>query len=139
MKKSKIFIIIVFSFVLVAEGYARGDIQSSLAIQSAGRWLQTLDQKEFVSAAKLTSSVFNSENGKAEADYLVATRRPFGRVIGRTLVKSEAFDRLPGLKQGQYQVLLFKTIFVNKTLGYETVNLHLDKDAKWRVSGYYIR
>ena len=46
---------------------------------------------------------------------------------------------LPGAPDGQYVVIQFKSSFTNKKTTIETVTPMLDKDGKWRVSGYYIK
>ena len=46
---------------------------------------------------------------------------------------------IPGAPDGEYVVIQFKTSFENKKSGIETVTPMLDKDGKWRVSGYYIK
>ena len=46
---------------------------------------------------------------------------------------------LPGAPDGEYVVLQFDTSFANKKEAVETVTPMLDKDGKWKVSGYYIK
>ncbi|MEW6571079.1 MAG: DUF4019 domain-containing protein [Nitrospirota bacterium] len=46
---------------------------------------------------------------------------------------------LPGAPDGEYVVLRYKTVFENKKSSIEIVTPMLDKDGKWRVSGYYIK
>jgi hypothetical protein len=46
---------------------------------------------------------------------------------------------LPGAPDGEYVVIQFGTSFENKKTAIETVTPMLDKDGKWRVSGYYIK
>lgn len=46
---------------------------------------------------------------------------------------------LPGAPDGKYVVIQYDTSFENKKAAVETVTPMLDKDGKWRVSGYYIK
>ncbi len=46
---------------------------------------------------------------------------------------------VPGAPDGEYVVIQFDTSFQNKKSAIETVTPMLDKDGKWRVSGYYIK
>jgi hypothetical protein len=46
---------------------------------------------------------------------------------------------LPGAPDGEYVVIQFMSSFENKRFAIETVTPMKDKDAKWRVSGYYMR
>ena len=55
-------------------------------------------------------------------------------------VKSKQYaTSLPGAPDGQYVVIQYKTAFENKKAGVETITPMLDKDKKWRVSGYFIK
>jgi len=60
-------------------------------------------------------------------------------MIARQLDSKEYTTSLPGAPAGQYVVLHYKTAFANKKSAVETVIPLLDKDKKWRVSGYYIK
>ncbi len=46
---------------------------------------------------------------------------------------------LPGAPDGEYVVISYETSFTNKKSAIETVTPMLDKDGKWRVSGYFIK
>jgi hypothetical protein len=46
---------------------------------------------------------------------------------------------LPGAPDGRYVVIQYKTSFENKSSATETVTPMLDRDQKWRVSGYFIK
>jgi hypothetical protein len=46
---------------------------------------------------------------------------------------------LPGAPDGKYVVVQFDTSFQRKKSALETVTPMMEKDGKWRVSGYYIK
>jgi hypothetical protein len=46
---------------------------------------------------------------------------------------------LAGAPDGEYVVIQYETSFENKKSSIETVTPMLDKDGKWRVSGYYVK
>jgi hypothetical protein len=70
---------------------------------------------------------------------LQAVRKPLGKLIYRN-VKSKIYKTsLPGAPEGECVVIRFETSFENKKSAMETVTPMMDTDAKWRVSGYYIR
>ena len=55
-------------------------------------------------------------------------------------IKSTTYTKtLPGAPDGEYVVLRYDTSFENKNSAVETVTPMLDKDGKWRVSGYFIK
>ena len=68
-----------------------------------------------------------------------AARKPLGAVKSRELQTKRFTRRLPAAPDGQYVVLEYKTSFDRKAEAIETVTPMLDKDKKWRVSGYFVR
>jgi hypothetical protein len=59
--------------------------------------------------------------------------------VARKLKSKQYTKTLPGLPDGEYVVIQYETMFEKKQSAIETVTPMLDKDGKWRVSGYYIR
>ena len=70
---------------------------------------------------------------------VAAARQPLGKVLSRTLNFARYMTSLPGAPDGQYVVLKYNTSFENKKSATETIAPALDKNGKWRVSGYYIK
>ncbi len=67
-----------------------------------------------------------------------AARKPLGKLFSRKVLTKVYKSSLPGAPDGEYVVVQFETSFENKKMAIETVTPMLDKDGKWRVSGYYI-
>ena len=68
-----------------------------------------------------------------------AARKPLGKMKSREVKSKDYRTSLPGAPDGKYVVIQFETSFENKTAAIETITPMLDKDGKWRVSGYFIR
>jgi hypothetical protein len=66
-------------------------------------------------------------------------RKPLGKVIKRNVKSKQYTTSLPSVPDGEYVVIQYETSFENKESSIETVTPMLDKDGKWRVSGYYIK
>ena len=47
--------------------------------------------------------------------------------------------QLPGAPDGKYVVIQYQAAFENKATAVETITPMLDKDGRWRISGYFIR
>lgn len=60
-------------------------------------------------------------------------------MMSRELKSKQYATSLPGAPDGEYVVIQFKTAFENKKSVVETITPMLDKDKKWRVSGYFIK
>jgi hypothetical protein len=72
-------------------------------------------------------------------DHETAARTPLGKLVSREFTSAQYASSLPGAPDGEYVVIQFATAFENKAASVETVTPMMDKDGKWRVSGYYIR
>jgi hypothetical protein len=70
---------------------------------------------------------------------LQAVRKPLGKLITRKIKTKTYKTSLPGAPDGDYVVIQFETSFEHKKSAIETVTPLMDKDGKWRVSGYYIK
>jgi hypothetical protein len=66
-------------------------------------------------------------------------RKPLGRLVSRKVQSTLYKTSLPGAPDGKYVVITFETAFENKASAVETVTPMLEKDGKWRVSGYFIK
>jgi hypothetical protein len=60
-------------------------------------------------------------------------------MVARELKSKQYTKTLPGAPDGEYVVIQYKTTFENKKSAIETVIPMLEKDGRWRVSGYYIK
>ena len=62
-----------------------------------------------------------------------------GKNISRKLKSKSYSTSLPGAPDGEYVVIQFEASFENKKSAIETITPMLDKDGKWRVSGYFMK
>jgi len=68
-----------------------------------------------------------------------ASRDPLGAMVSRKLKSATYAKTLPGAPDGEYVVIQYETSFEHKQSAVETITPMLDKDGKWRVSGYFIK
>jgi hypothetical protein len=110
------------------------------ALPSAEAWLTLVDEGKYADSWNEAAAYFKGAVKKEKwEEMLKAVRKPLGEVISRE-VKSESYHTsLPGAPDGEYVVIQFETSFENKKSAIETVTPMLDKDGKWRVSGYFIK
>jgi hypothetical protein len=62
-----------------------------------------------------------------------------GKLLSRKLKSATYKTTMPGAPDGEYVVIQYDSSFEHKQAAVETVTPMLDKDGKWRVSGYYIK
>ena len=119
---------------------AAQDDAVTLADASAQAWLALVDAGSFAESWDEAADYFKSAIKKEKwVETLQAVRTPLGKMVSRTLSSKQYANSLPGVPDGEYVVLQYHTTFENKQKSIETVTPMLDKDGKWRVSGYYIK
>jgi uncharacterized protein DUF4019 len=136
-------IIAILAVICAAEvSTAKPDYQQAVqqATRAADSWLKLVDAGDYTQSYNDASIFFKS---RVTEDAWVATvgavRKPFGDLLSRKLKNAQYATSLPGAPDGEYVVIQYDTSFANKKAAVETVTPMLDKDGKWRVSGYFIK
>ena len=110
------------------------------AIKASDAWLILVDSGQYAESWETTAEYFKKALNKEQwGRTLNAVRTPLGKVIKRQVKSKQYATSLPGAPDGEYVVIQYETSFANKKSSIETVTPMLDKDGKWRVSGYYIK
>jgi len=110
------------------------------AIESSDAWLKLIDNGLYTKSWETSAELFKKAISKEQWNQsLNAVRRPLGEVIKRDVKSKQYMTSLPGAPDGEYVVIQYDTSFENKKSAIETITPMLDKDGKWRVSGYYIK
>lgn len=110
------------------------------AIESAQAWLKLVDSEKYADSWDKAAEYFKSAISKDGWQQTIqAVRKPLGKTISRKLKSQQYTTSLPGAPDGKYVVIQYNTVFENKKSAIETITPMLDKDGKWRVSGYYIK
>jgi len=110
------------------------------ALEAARIWLELIDGGKYSegwdeSVGHLKALVSKEDWSKR----LQGARQPLGKMISREAKSTHYTMPAPGAPDGQYVIIQYETSFENKKTAVETVMPMVDKDGKWRVSGYYIR
>lgn len=110
------------------------------AVSAAEKWISLIDEGKYAESWKESAEYFKNALKLEQWEQTVqAVRRPLGKLVSRK-VKSTAYKTaLPGAPDGEYVVIEFETVFEHKKAAVETVTPMMDKDGKWRVSGYFIK
>lgn len=120
---------------LMADAKAEAEAQ-----KAAETWLVLVDAGKYAESWKTAASYFQNAVTKQKWEHTIAAvRQPLGNLVSRKLKSAEYATSLPGAPDGQYVVLQFDSSFADKKQAVETVTPMLDKDGKWKVSGYYIK
>src|ERR1700722_17585100 len=111
-----------------------------LAQQSSESWLALVDSGKYAESWRECAQTFQAAVTKEQwQSGLRATRDPLGKLLSRKLKAATYSQTLAGAPDGEYVVIQYESSFERKQAAVETVTPMLDKDGKWRVSGYYIK
>ena len=110
------------------------------ALEASDTWLKLSDSGRYSESWKTAAELFRNAISKEQwSQSLNAVRKPLGKVIKRSLKSKQYATSLPGAPDGDYVVIQYETFFEKKKTAIEIVTPMLEKDGKWRVSGYYIK
>ncbi len=131
-----------FSLLLVAQQQVNSIAQSSKedqAVAAAQAWLALIDQGKYEESWKEAASVFKKATTAAGWSSMVRPiRTQLGKCNSRTVKSKQYMTQVPGAPAGEYVIVEFNASFANKPAAVERVTPMLDKDGKWRVSGYFM-
>jgi opacity protein-like surface antigen len=133
-------LLVVVLLILAVPAVAANIEKEKAAVVSAEKWLGMVDTGKYAEswqeAAEFFRTAVNQEQWKQS---LQGVRKPLGKLVTRKLKTRTYATSLPGAPDGEYVVIEFETSFEHKRSAIETVTPMMDKDGKWRVSGYYIK
>ena len=124
------------------EGISKSNLNAKkAAVKSAQEWLELVDSEKYMKSWKEAAQYFKSAiiKSKWEGAMRAVRKPPLGKIVFRELKSQQYATSLPGAPDGEYVVIQYKTSFENKRSAIETITPMIDKDGKWRVSGYYIK
>jgi hypothetical protein len=134
---SVIFIGLLFAGVTGSAAESENEKSAAFAVEKR---LTLVDEMKYAESWKEASEYFkNSVNEEQWEQSVQAFRQPLGRLGSRKIKNKVCKTALPGAPDGEYVVIQFETVFANKKAAIETVTTMIDKDGKWRVSGYFIK
>jgi hypothetical protein len=105
---------------------------------AASKWLNLVDDGDYEEAFEWEAQDFRmSRTQKQFVRYMQARRQPFGHTLSRTLIGAASVHKLVGLPDGNYESIIFKTVFEHKSATAERVIL-VKQPVGWRVIDYRI-
>jgi len=137
--------VVVITLLALICGYTASIAQDhqkekEAAISAAKEWLTLIDEQKYAESWKDAAELFRNAIPQESWTVTVqSVRKPFGRTVGRELLSGTYRTTLPGAPDGEYVVIQFKTTFDNNVSATETITPSLDREGKWRVSGYFIK
>ena len=140
MKKLILSLLLTAAVICTGAKSADNSKAEKAAAEAAKKWLALVDTGKYLESWEQAAQFFKVAVTKEKwIKAMEAARKSFGKNISRKLKSSRYYTKLPGAPDGKYVVIQFQASFKNKKSAIETITPMLDKDGKWRVSGYYIK
>jgi hypothetical protein len=128
---------LIFSGISALESNSK---KEAAALFAAKNWLALVDSEKYAESWKEANEYFkHTVQPQLWVESMKALRKPFGKLISRTVNTKVYKTALPGSPDGEYVVIQFKTSFEKVKTAVETVTSMMSKDGVWRVAGYYIK
>jgi len=119
---------------------ADNSAKENAAVEAAKTWLGVVDGGNYGQSWKDAAAYFKVNIPQANWEKMLkGVRGPLGKVISRKVKSKTYATSVPGGPDGEYVVIQFTTSFEKKKSAVETVTPTLEKDGKWRVSGYFVQ
>lgn len=139
MKRAALMVLVI-GLACAALARAQDEDKTKVAEAAAESWLKLVDAGSYGQSWDEAASTFKTSITKKDWEQrLKGVRDPLGAVTSRKVKAAKYMTHLPGAPDGEYVVIQYDASFANKKEPVETVTPMLDKDGKWRVTGYYIR
>jgi hypothetical protein len=124
-----------------ANTWARAQTPANTAAQEAAEhWLALVDAAKYGESWDESASILkNTTSRKDWMAYLKEKREHLGKVASRKLLKADPLKNVPGMPQGQFLGMQYRTSFEKLKSAVEVVVPVLDKDGQWRVSEYIVQ
>jgi hypothetical protein len=115
------------------------DPRATTAQKVARSWLEMADHGDAAGSWRAAGKKFqNAITADRWTESLGQVRPPLGELVERTVMSTQLTKQIPGVPDGDYALLEFRTSFAKKTNSRETVTLEHEAPDTWRVIGYYI-
>jgi hypothetical protein len=132
-----VILVLIFSAIPLVAGNSE---KEDAAVKAAENWLAIVDSEKYAESWKETAEYFkNKVKQEFWEQRIQGVRKPLGRLISRKVKTTTYTTTMMGAPDGEYVVIKFETSFENKKTAIETITPMVDKDGRWRVSGYFIR
>lgn len=132
--------IIVFASILWLTPHLSGAADAKPHSDTGLAWLHLIDQQQFDQSWDQASPFLKSHITKDQwAATLREKRLPLGHITARDHATSEYRYHIPGIGDGTFQVIVYRTHFGNQTKMDETLILSRENNDQWRPIGYYLK
>lgn len=133
-------LLLLAASALVALPAVSQDARETMVQRVARDWLALIDRGDYAASWKAAGAKFRlAITPERWSEAAAAVRGPLGPLSQRSMLKTTFTRSFPGVPDGDYALIVFRTSFDKKSEGDETVTLEREADGEWHVVGYFIR
>lgn len=120
--------------------HAAGEAGAIEQAKAAARaWLAVADREDYIRTWQQAASVLRRSTSQYDwVTLAVDLRSPLGALKQRELQGASYATQLPGLPDGEYVILQYRSDFEHQDDATETVTPMRDSDGQWRVVSYFV-
>jgi hypothetical protein len=139
MKRMIIFVVAIVILLLAAASWAANTEKDKAAVTVADKWLMLIDTGKYSESWKEANEYFRKSITQDQWEKTVrSVKINTGKVISRKLKNKIDKKPLPSEPRGKYLIIQYATSFQNRKSVTEEVAVMLEKNGRWKVSGYHL-
>jgi hypothetical protein len=110
------------------------------ATAAAREWLSAVDAGQYGQSWDEAAVIFKQRLTKTQWERAVGdVRKQIGALKTREVESTRPAHHLPGVPDGDYVVIVYRSSFVGAPAATETITPMRDADGHWRVAGYFVK
>lgn len=110
------------------------------AIAASREWLSVVDAGQYGQSWDEAAALFKQHISKSQWERAVGdVRKQTGALKTREFESAQSAHQLPGVPDGDYVVIVYRSSFAAAPVATETVTPMRDADGHWRVAGYLVK
>ncbi|HEX5123594.1 MAG TPA: DUF4019 domain-containing protein [Rhodanobacteraceae bacterium] len=134
------FVLALAMLFCVSSPIRADSLTTTEAVAASRAWLAVVDAGEYTKSWDGAAALFKQRVTKAEWEQAVAkVRDGTGAMKTRELESAQPEHTLPGVPDGDYVVMTYRSAFEKYPTATETVAAMRDPDGQWRVAGYFVK
>jgi RNA polymerase sigma-70 factor (ECF subfamily) len=127
----------MLSFKTAGAGF---DAQKSDAIKASKKWLKLLEYGKYSESWRESAPLFKSRvSMDVWKKQIGVIYNQLGKIQSRKFLSAAYTESFPKTPKGKYFIIRFETSFEGKKGVIETIVPVLNKEGKWRITGYFIK
>ncbi len=116
------------------------DSKIAEAEASAEDWIKLIDAEKYGNSWESAAGILRGAVAKEKwIEAVSSARKPIGNIISRNAASKEFQKELPGVPDGEYVLIKYRSVFAKKKNSVELVTVYKEPDGAWKVAGYFVK